>query len=549
VNAIRALLNDRRRSQRGSVLSGVLIITAFLAVIAGALMTELSTNFLLSTDLLNRVQTEATVSSAAEVAVNQLQGTPISAGCPNPAPFSMNGLTAVASIGSCATVIDKGLPQRFTPIASSSNGFQVDGTYARLPGLNDYVVGDSGGTVYDYPLSTTTPRWTLGLRGSVTGPPLVMPDPSYRGRYVDLIPASGPACAPYGTCIATFSDDGLRRTPVLQCVIATGTVTTRPAMSKNFPNVAFFGDVSGNVTAYNSTCTGFGGACDPDGGTACVPSGYTITQGPIVLSCTSCTSRTDNVYFVIAPTGAVGNSQLARFRYTSNGDLNPAGTWRLPWANATGIAVEPAGPPTRIAITFQGGGVDLVQLDSAGFPNPGFTTTISSTVSGAPYWCACPGPTNLIGVGGDNGSLYLLLPDANLQLYARSAAGPRIRTTPATDAAGNWYFAADNGLLYEMQKAAGTTMTLAASYGSAGAFRSSPVIGSCLQDVCVYLASTDARAYLVDLDARDVILTACLGNAASGCSGVNPRLWTSVEIGVADNPKAVHVRGWSYYSR
>ena len=42
---LRALLSDRRRSQRGSVLSGVLIMVAFLAIISGALMTELSTNF------------------------------------------------------------------------------------------------------------------------------------------------------------------------------------------------------------------------------------------------------------------------------------------------------------------------------------------------------------------------------------------------------------------------------------------------------------------------------------------------------------------------
>jgi hypothetical protein len=59
VNKLRALLADGRLSQRGSVLSGVLIITAFLAIISGALMTELSTNFLLSNALVNRVSTEA----------------------------------------------------------------------------------------------------------------------------------------------------------------------------------------------------------------------------------------------------------------------------------------------------------------------------------------------------------------------------------------------------------------------------------------------------------------------------------------------------------
>src|SRR5205807_10660567 len=54
VKAIRGMLADRRRRQNGSVLSAVLILVAFLAIISGALMTELSTNFLLSHALVNR---------------------------------------------------------------------------------------------------------------------------------------------------------------------------------------------------------------------------------------------------------------------------------------------------------------------------------------------------------------------------------------------------------------------------------------------------------------------------------------------------------------
>jgi hypothetical protein len=543
VRALRALHADRRRSQRGSVLSGVLILVAFLAIISGALMTELSTNFLLSTDLVNRVQTQATVSSAVELALNQLQVAPLNAACPAPDQLSVNGQTAVASVVSCASVIDRRSPQSFTRIASSSP-FQVDGTYAVLPGLADYLVGDSGGTVYDYTLGQATPRWTLYLRGSVTGPPFAMADPNDPGAFVDLIPSSGPSCAPSAYCVAAMSDHG--STLGLPCMIATGLVTTRPALSKNFAGIAFFGDVAGNVTAYDLSC-GVGG-CDPDGmACATLPPGFAITQGPIVVSCRSCSRRTDEVYFVMAPI-AGGNSQLARFTYTPTGGLNYAGALPLPWANATGLAVEPAGPPTRIVITFQGGGMDLVQVDAGGVMSSVSTASIPSGISGAPYWCVCPGTGNLIGVGGNNGSIYLFLPDANMQLYASSPGGPPIRTTPTADGAGNWYVAADDGRLYEVQKAGGATMTVAASFGSAGAFRSSPVIGPCQQDICVYLASTDARAYLVDLDARDVVLTACLGTASSGCSGANPRLWTSVEIGVAGNAQAVHVQGWSYYS-
>ncbi|HXJ49556.1 MAG TPA: hypothetical protein VNF91_10345, partial [Candidatus Acidoferrum sp.] len=69
-----ALLRDRQRSQRGSVLSAVLIMVAFLAIISGAITTELSTSFLLSQNLLNRVNTESTVNSAAELGIDQLQG-------------------------------------------------------------------------------------------------------------------------------------------------------------------------------------------------------------------------------------------------------------------------------------------------------------------------------------------------------------------------------------------------------------------------------------------------------------------------------------------
>jgi hypothetical protein len=543
MKSMRALLHDRRRSQRGSVLSGVLIIVMFLAVISGALMTALSTNFLLSNNLLNRVQTEATVSSAAELALNQLQATPLNAACPTPAPVSVNGLTAVASISGCASVIDWRSPQGFTRIASS-DAFRVDGAHAVLPGLDDYVVGDSGGRLYDYPLSWKgASRWTFDLGGSVTGPPLVMPDPADYGAYLDLIPASGTSCGSSAYCVAVVSNDASSRSRL--CSIATGMVTGRPAMSKNFASVAFFGDSAGNVTAYTAPCDGGAGCAQDQDGPGC-GSGYTIRQGPIVLACSGCRRATDEVYFVVEPNGG-GNSQLAYFGYSPSQGLTNGQTWNLLWPNATGIAVEPGG--TRIVITFQGGGVELVQIDANGNPARVARTTLpqGTSITGAPYWCACPA-TSLIGVGGDNGSLYLLLPDINLQLFARSPSGSRIRTTPAADGAGNWYFAADNGRLYEVQKAAGATMTVAASFGSAGAFRSSPVIGPCQQDICLYLASTDARAYLLDLDARDVDITACLGTTASGCSGVNPRLWTSVEIGVANNPNVVHVQRWSYYS-
>src|ERR1700693_897963 len=365
MKSIRKLLCDGRRAHRGSVLSGVLIIVMFLSIISGALMTALSTNFLLSNNLEDRVQTEATVSSVAELALNQLQATPLNAVCPSPAPVSMNGLTAVASIAGCASVIDSRSPQGFTPLPTSS-AFRVNGTHAVLPGLDDYLIGDSGGKLHDYPVSGKgAGGWRLDLGGSVTGPPLVMPDSSDFGAYLDLVPASGQQSCDNSTyCVAVVSDDASVQS--LRCSVATDLVTARPALSKNFPNVAFFGDSAGNVTAYIAPC-GAGSSCaqDPDGpGCGGGPSNYVIQQGPIVLACSGCKRATDEVYFVVAPCGGC-NSQLAWFGYTlSQGFSDGPQTLNLAWANASGIAVEPGG--TRMAITFQGGGVELLQVDSNG---------------------------------------------------------------------------------------------------------------------------------------------------------------------------------------
>jgi hypothetical protein len=64
------------------VLSGVLIMLAFIGVISGALMTELSSSFLLSHSLMSRVGKEATDNSAIELSMSRLQATPLNAPCP-----------------------------------------------------------------------------------------------------------------------------------------------------------------------------------------------------------------------------------------------------------------------------------------------------------------------------------------------------------------------------------------------------------------------------------------------------------------------------------
>src|SRR4029077_10738118 len=132
VKAILAMLGDRKRSQRGSVLSGVLIITLFLGVISGALMTALSSDFLLSHNLANRMTTEATVRSAAELAVDQLQTTPLGAQCPNPLPSaSLNQQVAATSYLSC-------LQRRVIAVPSSAS-FGVDGARVVRAGADEYL--------------------------------------------------------------------------------------------------------------------------------------------------------------------------------------------------------------------------------------------------------------------------------------------------------------------------------------------------------------------------------------------------------------------------
>jgi len=204
--------------------------------------------------------------------------------------------------------------------------------------------------------------------------------------------------------------------------------------------------------------------------------------------------------------------------------------------------------PARLAITFSGGTVSIIQVNSGFDPRLSLTSSVGAGIGTAPYWCAvCPGG-NLIGVGGTNGVLYVL--DTNLNLVASFTGASRVGTTPAADAAGDWYFAADDGNVYEVQRpAAGTTMSLAATFGAASEpITSSPLLGSCPAGICIYIGSMDGNAYLVPIDARDAVLTACISTSPPACSGMNPRLWTHVQVGVAGNNQLVHVQGWSYYS-
>jgi len=550
VNAVRAILADRRRSQRGSVLSGVLIITAFLAIISGALMTELSTNFLLSNALVNRVNTEATVNSAAELAMNQLGNTPISAGCPDiaTATVTMNGRIAVPSYLSCWPTLRRGEPQ-FTPLSSGS--YTVDATHA-LPasGLNDYIVGDSGGTVHDYGFGQTS-GWSVALGGSTTAPAMAMVDPSGPPDVSILVPVSHPTTAAAGcdssqACVALLS--GLPSVkPSLKCYMpASTTVVSAAASGKNFPRLAYFGDAVGSLYAYDAT---------EDGGCAFKASAPTtdgddgVLAGPLVMPGSGKKSGTDAVYVVVGDNVA---SYLVYYTYRVDAKTGPTLTevssLPLPAPSAKGLAFDGTSLPARLSITFAGGRVALVRIQTDFTMSVIANTSLGTSISDSPFWCHCPGSADVIGVGGGNGALYLLDPSLNT-LAALPAGGPAISTTPQSDGKGDWFFGADNGYLYEAQQSAGQpTMAVVARFGPlGGVVGSGAQVGACPAGLCAYLG-TSTNDYVVQLDARDAVITSCISNTPPSCSGDKPRLWASVEVGAAGSPQTVHVQGWSYYS-
>jgi hypothetical protein len=555
MKSVRELLADRRRSQRGSVLSGVLIIVAFLAIISGAMMTELSTNFLLSSRLVDRVATEATVDSATELAISDLQDTrskPLYRGCPSLGGVTLNGATAIPAYSACWPVIDSRTSQSFIRVTSSSAAYQVDGTHAviGMAGVDEYLTGDANGNVSATPIGRSSPGWSVALGGETTGSPVAIPDPSGPPDDISyLVPVTSPngtGCGPAKACVALLSGDSIG-TPGFVCFMpAGGPVLSAPAQGANYPQLAYFGDSRGTLFAYSTTSSG---QCDSEI-SAPLPGGAGMVAGPFVFATSIGSRLMDEVYAVVS-----NGSTASLVHYTfSSGSKGPALTLTaslaLPVSGMpAGAALDQSTLPARLAISFtNGGGVVLAQISSTLGMSILGTTQLPAASSDAPFWCQCPGGANLIGFGANDGVLYVL--DTNLNLYASSSGGAPIAATPGADAGGDWFVAANDGTVTELQKSAGTsTMAVVAQYGSSGAISSAPVVTACPAGICVYFASLDHSVYLVQLDARDVVVTSCISSSPPACDqGINPRLWTKLEVGVAGNPQAVRVLGWSYYS-
>jgi hypothetical protein len=542
MTAIQALLRDRKRAQRGSVLSGVLIMVAFLCIISGALMTELSTHFLISRTLVNRVGNEATVNSAMELALDQLQNTALGSACPIPAPVTLNLRTATVSYTSCWPTVDVRSAPGYTSVASTAT-FNVDGFHGTVNGQNLYLVGDSGGTIYQYQFGQSTPAWSLPLQSSITGPPLTMadvgaspPDPTDISNLVPIAGGGSSGCSA-NACVKLLQQDTNRPAPDYFCYMsANASVISRPAAGMASPSLVYFGDTSGTLWAYLATEAGH---CALQNSIS-TPGNAAIVAGPIVFK----NGAKDEIYVVTS------TSQLLHYTYDP-GD-SPALSQQdnplsLPFINPAGIALDQTSVPARVAITYAGGGVSIVNIAADYDATRAANTVVGPGFAAAPAWCSCP--SGKLGMVGVNGTFYLY--GANLSFISSAAVGQQVRTSPAPDGAGEWFFGAYDGYLYELQESpSGSTVTQVARFGSTpviGQVKSSVQVGPCSAGICVYMGSVN-NAYIVSLDARRAQLTACLSLAPPACSGDNPRLSAQVEVGVAGNNQTVHVQGWSYTS-
>jgi hypothetical protein len=353
-------------------------------------------------------------------------------------------------------------------------------------------------------------------------------------------------------------DTGSSRGPDQTCLIKTnaGPVETRPAISRTSSSIFYYAggaalsavNISNGSGNGNSNGDGDNGNGDSCSTISTYPGTQTIESGPIALR----SGGIDHVYVV---TSDQNSSRLLGFT-VQNGQLGqfPDQNLSLPWAKASGLAASGSDLKKlgiSLAITFEDGGVAVVPLASDGSLQPLRRNSVSPAgIADAPYWLG-----NLIAVGTTSG-LYVFdsppPPNSALNLYASPAAGstPSISTTPQADSVGNWYFGADDGNVYLAQVEAGRTVNRT-QFGPMSRIGSSVQVDACNGGawICVYAGAANSNTYLMPLDAHDVVVTACVNATPTECApGVNPRVWTRVEVGVAQDARTVHVQGWSYYA-
>ncbi|HEY7935487.1 MAG TPA: hypothetical protein VID48_16820, partial [Solirubrobacteraceae bacterium] len=547
--------------------------------------------FLISRTLVARVQHEATMTSAAELGIHQLQTslpTPVCArDVRGPWSLTLNG-TPASVIPTCQAIV----PDIAKGLATGAlTAFAIDGVHDTSAGRNRYLVSGSvvpgaAGVLRGYSFGQTGSSWSVQIGGAQTA--ALLPKVDSSGSSVLLIPAAIPGSGCGGQCVALFND--AVDPPKFRCSMpSNAAVTTTPASelkgsgSSNFPDYAFFSDSAGagRLYVYNASAAG---SCNQ---LASVTVGGLAVGAPLVfpgaVSGRSGDQTVSDEIYVLVTSGA--GTSLKHFRYSEttecnrdcdngNGNgttvtlglLNTTSLGPAFGGNAVGYASSStsAVPGTTISLAIAGasGMLTIAQITVSRGPSyaasVGVVGALAGGVARAPYWCHCPGQ-DLIGVGSTNGSLYVLSNKlVMLWLYDGKADGsPAINSIPMADANGDWYFGADDGYVYDVEiPTAGAKMFKAARFGPGGAIRSSPILGTladgCLTGPCLYFASTSAGSYFVRLGGTRIFdLQACISTAAGSTTCVgNPHLWARVEVGPISviGGSGVYVKGWSYYS-
>jgi hypothetical protein len=575
VTRVRLLPGDGRARQRGSILSSLLIIVAFLSILVGALMTELTNSFLISRTLVARMQHEATLTSAVELGIGQLHSGVVPPVCARDArgPWFVTLNNSPAAVTETCMAIVPDLEGLLSPGA-----FNVDGLHDKVAGRDQYIVGDSSGRLRAYAFGQMVPAWSVAIGGPLTATPLSMLDEA--GSAVLFVPEAmaGSGCG--GHCVASFDDDG--SAPSFQCSMpASSIVNTTPAAevsatgSRNFPDYVFFGasGTAGRLYVYDAAATSRCAQLTSaalGGGAVGAPLVFPGT----VTSDHNITTTRDEI-FVLVSDGS--NTSLEHWRYTETVDEASSTTFSLNQVDslfltnqigghAAGYSINStlpvSGANLTLALAGVSGGMATVRISVGS--GPSYTASlVASTmlpggVSRPPYWCHCPGQ-DLIGVGSTNGVLYVLNTGLAVQWsYDGQADGrPAINSTPQADSNGDWYFGANDGYVYDVEiPITGQQMFKAARFGPGGAILSSPIVGGaddgCTPGACVYFASSSAGSYFARIGGTRIIdLRACISSASGATScAANPRLWARVEIGSAAilGGRGVYVQGWSYYS-
>jgi hypothetical protein len=584
----------RSSGQNGSVLSALLIIIAFLSILGGALLNEISGQFLLTQTLANRIAAQATVNASVESSIAQLQSRSVPPRCSTDqgtgvnSAVTLNGASASSSLA-CMAII----PDSLTPLASGT--FSADGTYVTSGGPSAYIVGNSAGSLYNYAFGQSAAMWQVQLYGGVSGKPARQPDPNRSGHYMTVAP-DGPGVA--------LVDDSWWNAARRCSMGASGSVTAQPGfenspagVSPYFPTYAFFGDESGHLYVYDARTSGdctqvatVGNVGGP------VVAGPFVFTGQLQTGDDQCGGRSDEdsgtrsmtaeIFVVI---NANGNGRLVHYELcettrtgrgggTTDSINGPVELRSLSLQAPVGAAYSSLTPstrtPIRLAVTSQAGQIGLASIwtNSGG---GGFTYSATADLvkagfgsfNSAPVWCHPSASTPICSDGGGDqiaagdrgGKLYVLDTSLNMRLqYDNRDAHGRvvpINTTPASDGRGDWYFGANDGYIHDVEPPAIAVpcpgesdgvpcMFQAGLFGPLSPVQSSPFAGGCGGKVCIYFGGSSGSELAQLGDIRVLDLRAHLSD------GSGPSLWARVEVG---NPahvggQGVHILSWSYFN-